>query len=117
MSDFLPTICEAAEIALPEGMPIDGRSFLPQLLGKPGNPREWVYCWFSRSGERGKARIFARTKRYKLYSTGEFYDIEQDRLESSPIPADSLSNNIRGEYELLLGVLANFSDARPAHLK
>ncbi len=41
-SDFLPTLCDMAGAPLPTEM-IHGKSFLPQLLGKPGNPREWVH--------------------------------------------------------------------------
>jgi len=41
-SDFLPTLCNMAQAPLPADK-IHGRSFLPQLLGQPGNPREWVH--------------------------------------------------------------------------
>lgn len=41
-SDFLPTLCEIANAPLPADA-IHGRSFAPQLLGKPGNPRDWVH--------------------------------------------------------------------------
>lgn len=52
-TDFLPTLAEAAGAALPDGVTIDGRSFLPQLRGEEGQPREWVFCqlndrWFLR---------------------------------------------------------------------
>lgn len=39
LSDFLPIPCELTGANLPE-VRIRGRSFAPQLLGKPGNPRE-----------------------------------------------------------------------------
>ncbi len=41
-SDLFPTICELTGSPLPEAK-IHGRSFAPQLLGKPGTPREWVH--------------------------------------------------------------------------
>jgi arylsulfatase A len=41
-SDFLPTFCELAGAPMPDD-DIHGRSFLPQLLSEPGNPREWVH--------------------------------------------------------------------------
>ncbi|MFK7851052.1 MAG: FAD-dependent oxidoreductase [Akkermansiaceae bacterium] len=42
LSDFLPTLCELTGAKLPE-QTIHGRSFSPQLFGKPGNPREWIH--------------------------------------------------------------------------
>ncbi len=85
-SDFFPTLCAAANVPIPDGLELDGRSFLPQLLGRPGVPREWIYCWYSRNGGPTGAE-FARTRRYKLYRTGEFYDIAADRLERRPARA------------------------------
>ena len=41
-SDLFPTLCEVAGASMP-GDEIHGRSFLPQLLGKRGHPREWVH--------------------------------------------------------------------------
>jgi arylsulfatase A len=41
-SDLFPTLCELAG-APPPGGKLHGRSFLPQLLGKPGHPRDWVH--------------------------------------------------------------------------
>jgi len=42
-SDLFPTFCEVAGAELPSDRVIDGRSFAPQLQGKKGSPREWVY--------------------------------------------------------------------------
>ena len=44
-TDFLPTICEAAGVPVPADT--DGVSFLPQLRGERGTPRQWLYCWYS----------------------------------------------------------------------
>jgi arylsulfatase A len=64
-SDFLPTMCDAAGIGVPASPRLDGRSFLPQLRGEPGDPREWIYVWYARNGgPRGKE--FTRNQRYKL---------------------------------------------------
>jgi len=40
--DFLPTLCAVADAPLPE-QSIHGYSFLPQLLGRPAQPRQWVH--------------------------------------------------------------------------
>ncbi len=42
LSDFFPTLCELTGADRPE-QTIHGRSFAPQLLGNPGNPREWIH--------------------------------------------------------------------------
>lgn len=41
-SDLFPTLCELTTTPLPEAK-LHGRSFAPQLLGKRGQPREWVH--------------------------------------------------------------------------
>lgn len=41
-SDFLPTICDLAKVPLPK-QEIQGRSFVPQLFSRRGNPREWIH--------------------------------------------------------------------------
>jgi arylsulfatase A len=41
-SDLLPTLCGLTGTPLPEAA-IHGRSFAPQPLGKPGQPREWIH--------------------------------------------------------------------------
>ncbi|MBN1481917.1 arylsulfatase [candidate division KSB1 bacterium] len=88
--DVLPTLCQAADIPIPKAPSLDGVSFWPQLQGKSGSPRESIYCWYSRSGQEKEARVFARTHRYKLYRSGEFYDIDNDVLEQQPLDITSL---------------------------
>ena len=90
-SDFLPTLAEAAGTPLPKGITIDGRSFLPQLKGKTGDPRKWIFCHYNPRPERTKLVRFARDKRWKLYAPGEnkragnLYDVAADPLEQNPI--------------------------------
>lgn len=79
-TDILPTLLDAADADYPKGFKPDGRSFLPLVKGEPGNPREWVYCYYAP----GK-KEFAMTKRYKLYKSGKFFDLQQDFYEKSPI--------------------------------
>ena len=42
LTDIFPTLCELTGASLPKAE-IHGRSFAPQLLGKLGQPREWVH--------------------------------------------------------------------------
>ena len=89
-TDFLPTIFEAAGLNFPEGYVIDGRSFYPQLKGEKGNPRDWMFFHFEpmnrRSGLNDLRQIrFIRDHKWKLYETGELYDLEADWDEDIPI--------------------------------
>jgi arylsulfatase A len=106
-SDFLPTLCDASAMAVPEELKIDGRSFLPQLRGERGHPRDWIYS-------RHAGKRWARNQRYKLYATGEFYDIKNDALESHPLSEPSAeAAQIRS---LLQDALNRYKDARPAQM-
>ncbi len=69
-SDFFPTIVELAGAKLPQGVTLDGQSFAPQLLGKPGKPREWVYH------QLGDNR-YVRDSRWKLYGDGTLCDMKE----------------------------------------
>lgn len=111
-SDILPTICEAAQITVPDSLDIDGRSFLPQLRGEKGQPREWIYNWFSRSGEADKSRVFARNHRYKLYETGEFYEVPEDYLEENPLDFENLDQEAREIHNMLSRVLDRYGKRR-----
>ena len=108
-SDFLPTLLDAAKSPLPTNLTLDGQSFLPQITGKQGNPRKWVHCFYRVKGEGGKFQQWARTQRYKLYNTGKFYDVSQDRLEKNPL--QKLDTDQKRIQEMLKGVLHQFSDS------
>ena len=82
-SDFLPTVLEAAGQSVPAGL--DGRSFLPQLRGEAGTPREWIYCYYNPRPERTKPQRFVRNQQWKLYGDGRLYHVTEDVLEQTPI--------------------------------
>lgn len=123
MTDFLPTICEAAGVPLPEHAKLDGRSFLPQLRGQPGNPREWIYSYWvplranqtARVGNRGAVEQ-AFDHRFKLYSTGDFFDLQTDVEEKSPQRVNDLSGEASAAARRLQGAIDLYKDARPAIL-
>ncbi|MBX2876185.1 MAG: arylsulfatase [Saprospiraceae bacterium] len=53
--DILPTFCEIAKVAIPDG--IDGKSFLPTLLGQEGQDRhEYLYWEFYEAGGKQAVR-------------------------------------------------------------
>ncbi len=111
LSDFLPTICEASGIAVPQGL--DGRSFLPQLRGEKGNPREWIYMWYNRGGGKKAQFEFARTPRYKLFRDGAFLDMT-DGYDPRKLTAGDLTAEQQAVRDLLQGALDKYKDARPA---
>ena len=85
-TDFFPTLAEAAGVKIEAQQRIDGNSFLPQLKGEQGRPRNWMFChyqpyWGKLPGQ------FARTQRFKLYRDGRFFDITNDMDEARPIAA------------------------------
>ncbi|MEX0677038.1 MAG: sulfatase-like hydrolase/transferase [Pirellulales bacterium] len=115
-TDFLPTICEAAGVQLPADWKLDGRSFLPRLRGQPGNPREWIYCWYARDGGAKAQFEFAMNQRFKLYGDGRMFDLAADLDETHPLDARSLSAEASAANRLLAGALDAYRDARPAAL-
>ncbi|UCG49754.1 MAG: sulfatase-like hydrolase/transferase [Phycisphaerales bacterium] len=77
-SDWLPTLAQIGGAKVEHK--IDGVSFAATLVGR--RPRVARDFAFSESAD-GKAWV--RTKRYKLYNTGEFYDIRNDAMEEKPL--------------------------------
>ena len=63
--DMLPTICEAAQVPVPADLKLDGRSFLPQLRGEKGNPKDALYVWYNPSGGASAKYEFAHDAHYK----------------------------------------------------
>lgn len=116
-TDFLPTICEAAGIQVPTSLKIDGRSFLPQVRGEKGKPREWIYCWYSREGVSAQARECVFNARFKLYRTGEFYDLTTDIAETKPFAVAALEGDATKAAKILQAALDQYRDARPDELK
>jgi len=108
----LPTICEAANIDVPDSLDIDGRSFLPQLNGELGHPREWIYSWYSKDGDVSKARVFARNHRYKLYDSGEFYDVPNDYPEQHPLDLEDLDQEAKEAHKSFGSILEHYGKRR-----
>lgn len=116
-TDFLPTICEASSVKIPELEKLDGRSFLPQLLGEKGRPRDWIYTWYSpRQGQGSKVNEFAFNHHYKLYRDGRFVDLAKDPDENAALSVASLTGDAAKAAQSLQTALDQFKDARPAAL-
>ena len=113
-TDLYPTLAEVAGVSLVNSQELDGRSFLPQLRGKPGKPRDWIFCHYAP----GKGAYnqyecrYAQTERAKLYHDGRLYDLEADPLEEAEIEA---SREAGSEVSLeSQGMLQEVLDSFPA---
>ena len=114
-TDFFPTICSAAGIDIPAN--VDGVSFLPQLHGQTGSPRQWLYSWYSpRQRLDLSVKECAFDERFKLYRSGQFYDLKADRDETQDLASTSLAGNAATAKAKLQQVLDQFQDARPNEL-
>jgi len=84
-SDFYPTFAEMAGARLPKNVIIDGRTFLPQLRGEKGSPRDWIFCHYDPKWGKWELKRFVRDKRWKLYQDRRLFDVPADTLEENPI--------------------------------
>ena len=109
-TDFIPTMVAAARMAVPHHAICDGRSFLPQLCGDAGDPREWIYQWHNPLPGWGKEGYgleeWAQDKRWKLYDDGRFYDLEADDLETDVAEVDS--DEAEEAHRMLKSVLDHY---------
>lgn len=114
--DILPTLCEATGI--PVSIKTDGVSFLPQVHGERGRPREWLYHWYSpRQNGATAVAEFAFDHRYKLYRNGKFFDLQNDPDENRPLPVEGVTGEAAASQQRLRAALDSVRDARPAHLE
>ena len=81
-SDYVPTFAAVAGAKLPENVVIDGQSFLPQIKGEKGTPREWAYVQLARMW-------YVRSMKWKLNEKGELYDMSGAPFEEKLVPVDS----------------------------
>jgi arylsulfatase A len=112
-SDFLPTCCEAGGAEVPAELKIDGRSFLPQLKGGQGSPREWIYCWHARDGGPTGSE-WARNQRYKMKRGGGVVEVLPDGQEVAAKADDPEAQRAR---PILQAALDKYQDARPESFK
>jgi arylsulfatase A len=101
-SDFFTTFAELTEAKLPQGVVLDGHSFVPQIRGETGTPRKWLYMELN-----GKS--YARDARYKLTGDGQLFDMVKAPFKEIPVVDESTGSaaNSRKELQAVL-------DAHPA---
>ncbi|NBX11704.1 MAG: hypothetical protein EBR19_05790 [Chitinophagaceae bacterium] len=101
-SDLLPTFADIAGAKLPTQNPLDGRSFLPQLLGRKGSPRDWIFC------ELGN-KWYVRDARWKLNREGELYDMINSPFEEKKVVDIASNKEASAAYARLKAVLDNLN--------
>jgi arylsulfatase A len=113
-TDLLPTICAAAAVPVPTDAVLDGRNLLGELTGKSQQGRDWIYCWYARSGGPQPDFEFALDKRFKLYRDGALFDVTSDPEEQQPLDVSSLRGEAAASHAKLTAALAKYAGARPA---
>ncbi|MCY2931689.1 MAG: sulfatase-like hydrolase/transferase, partial [Planctomycetota bacterium] len=99
-SDFFATVAELGGAALPAGVTLDSHSFAPQLKGRPGDPRQWVYVELN-----GKS--YVRDRRYKLTNDGRMFDLKNAPCEEVPIPAAAADAGAQSARQRLQQILTD----------
>lgn len=80
LTDFFPTFTALAGGALPAGVTIDGYSLAPQVTGRPGAPRQWVYVQLRNDR-------YVRDARWKLTQAGDLFDMRDAPWGEIPVAA------------------------------
>ncbi|HTN20486.1 MAG TPA: sulfatase-like hydrolase/transferase [Pelobium sp.] len=84
-TDFFPTILNLAGTTSKVEDKLDGKSFYPQLKGNTNDQRNWIYTYYDPKWGKYTRKVFAQTLDWKLYETGEIFDLNNDREELKPI--------------------------------
>ena len=97
-SDFFPTFAELAGAELPNGVKIDGHSFAPQIEGKKGTPRGWVYVELN-------GNSYVRDAKFKLTADGRMFDLTDAPFKETAVDADSTDKDAVAARKSLQSVL------------
>lgn len=84
-TDYFPTFAEAAGRAMPAGHPRDGRSFLPQVLGRKGKPRTEIFFHYAPRWGKFAHERWVMDHRWKLYGDGRAFEVSRDPEERTAV--------------------------------
>lgn len=98
-ADVLPTLAELAGAELPS-VELDGKSFASIIRDQSDDSwdRPWTFTQYAQTRT-------VRDQRYKLYSTGELFDLAVDPLERESLEVAELAPSVAKHYQSLQGVL------------
>ncbi|OUW87970.1 MAG: hypothetical protein CBD74_01125 [Saprospirales bacterium TMED214] len=97
-SDIYPTCLELADLQAPDGVVLDGRSFVPSLRGSedPYQKRNWIYS------QLGKTRML-RDWQHVIDTHGSFHDLQKDPLQQKNVsPLDKIAPGRRQRLQMIL---------------
>jgi len=103
-TDFLPTLAEIAGAPLPKDKVFDGRSFVPQLRGEKGSPRDWIFIELARNW-------YVREAKWKLNEAGELFDMSGAPFTEPLVPAEKQGAAAAAARQRLQAVLATLDPA------
>lgn len=90
-TDFLPTFLEVAGAKPPLYFFTDGIAFYDQLRGKQeAKSREYVFCSYDPKRGKRDPGTWIHNKEWKLYQTGEFFNLIKDPEEKTPLSPGNL---------------------------
>lgn len=94
-SDIFPTLVELAGATPPPDRVIDGRSFVDVLKDEAAaaGHRDWIHSQYAE-------RHVVRDSRFKLFSTGQFYDLDTDPLEEQNLAEGTEPSHTAGRNRL-----------------
>ena len=110
-ADLLPTFLSIAGTDLVEAAGLDGRSLMPEFLGRGAEEPDWAYIQLG-------DRWFIRDDEFRLHSDGTLIDVRTDRYaETTPFPLEPraiaarvrlrwAASELRGTRSELLGKAA-----------
>ncbi len=101
-TDFLPTFAELAGVKLPEKTIFDGYSMAPQLQGKTGKSREWIYNQLA-------SMWYVREAGWKLNQAGELYDTRNAPFEEKLVVAATRDDSAIAARKRLAAALAELN--------
>ena len=81
LTDLLPTLAELVGEPIPPGDGISLGGYIDPALPTP-ETRPWVFAQYERN-------FAMRDQRWKLLSTGEIIDLQNDPQEQSPLTSDN----------------------------
>lgn len=96
-TDLYPTFLDVAKISVPDGIILDGRSFVPSLRGSedPFEKRNWIFS------QLGDFRMI-RDWQHILDSNGNFHDLTKDPLQQNEVsPLDKIAPGRKQRLEMI----------------